>query len=298
MNSFPGAPPKSVAETLRFDPPAVVPRMPAEPARPVDGQTGLPVPPEPSTGSWVLAGLPTSAAMRTRWLQARKAREGSAANGHGDAQGLRRHDVDDSLYFDGAGRVSSRRQSSGNDASRDTHRGSGDMSAANILQSKVEVSRRPASHMAGHALALPALCQARAASHGMWSMPGFLRETMQSLVIDFTQDLADKIEHRFWKGEGIGGDDAIQPVREACEEFLRLMRPLYQRYVPTLHLYDEACEVLCGAQPLLQKLLRERAGDDEFSRIMTETICPLLPVIVMSCKPRDGHGSVAEWAAA
>lgn len=298
MNSFPGAPPKSVAETLRFDPPAVVPRMPAEPTRPADGQTGLPVPPEPSTGSWVLAGLPSSAAMRTRWLQARKAREGSAANGHGESQGLRRHDVDDLLYFDGAARVSSRRQSSGNDASRDTNRGTGDPSAANFLQSRVEVSRSPATHMAGHALALPALCEAHAASRGMWSMPSFLRETMQSLVIDFTLDLADKIERRFRKGDAIGGYDAIQPVREACEEFLRLMRPLYQRYVPTLRLYDEASQVLCGAQPLLQEMMLERAADDEFSRIMRETICPLLPVIVMACKPRDGLTAGVEWAAA
>jgi len=152
--------------------------------------------------------------------------------------------------------------------------------------------------MAGHALALPALCEAHAAKHGMWSMPGFLRETMQSLVIDFTRDLADKIEHRVTQGAAMTGGDAMWPVRDACEEFLRLMRPLYQRYVPTVRLYDEACDVLCGAQAMLQKLMRERAINDEFSRIMAATICPLFPVLVMACKPRDnpGVGSEAEAA--
>lgn len=291
-----GGPPKSGAAIYRFEAPAI-----PSPLRPgateVGPERGTPAAPATSAGSLVLAGLAPSSALRAKWQVARKGRETAIAGGRsktGTAQshGTQEPDADDWLNFGAPVRLSHRHSSSGNDASRQAAGKDLAPLPNGFLQSERDAGVSPSTHMAGRALAMPGLCDAHLAAHGMRSMPEFLREMMQSLVMDFMRDLADKVEsRRTGEKKPLRGVDVIQPVRESCDEFLRLMRPLYHRYVPSPSLYDDARDVLCAAGPLLQQEMRQRGDSEgELARVMTTTVFPLMPVLLMGCKPRPGFG--------
>lgn len=280
MNSFPGSKPDLAAENPGFRSPAF---QPLEQKNPTDAASVQAVPQAPSTGSVLLAGLPPSAALHAKWLQARRLRETPGAKVHAEGHGIGQPHADDLLYFGVAARTSSRQQSSGDDASRGAPGKGRAPSATRFLAGGFEVSQLPATHIAGRALALPALCEAHVASQGLHAMPDFLVKTMQSLVIDFARDLADRIEQRASAGKTLRASDYRRPIAETCEEFLRLMRPLYQKYVPSPRLFGDAREVLCGAQPLLLQVMGARARySDEIVRVLTSTIYPLFPIILMS----------------
>ncbi|MCZ2498198.1 hypothetical protein GN316_15640 [Xylophilus sp. Kf1] len=306
MTSIPGGLPENSAAIYRFKSPAV--DLPPQPGA-ADAESGHDhgrAAPLPTTelphGSPVLAGLPSSSALRATLLAGRKARESAALAVRGRPGRKETHSPDALHADDGASlpdltRAAARQHSSDDQhGQRNSHWNPPAAPAGAFLRSATaDPSLSPPTHLASRALALPALCDAQWVTHGAQSMPGFLRETMQSLVLDLVRDLADKIERHAVRQNGLRTTDVAQPVREVCDEFLELMRPLYRRYVAAPSLYADACEVLCAVQPQLHLEMRQRGGAPrELARLMASTVYPLLPVLVMGCIPRPDAGAHAD----
>lgn len=271
--------------------PAVAPGDHEQVSEPGPGHGRLPTLAE--TGSVALKDLPPQV-IRYRW-QGRKLRDNTAAGALRDGR-LALHGMgaevhgDMSNWFSARGQTSSQQDSSDNGGSD----AAGQLRAFQArelrsLEAQAEAVVPP-THMARHAADLPAICQTHCASHGRKAMPAFLRGTMESLVVDFVRDVADKLVHleaQAASGVAVPPGDAILPVREACDELLRVMRPIYQRFVPLPQLFSDACTVLCQAQVRLLKEVEGRGeGDTRLRRVMHESVYPLLPIILMGSMPR------------
>ena len=297
MSDFPARSPLGHPAPHRFDPPATAAEPAAAPA--ADTETGATrpghgrLPTLAETGSVVLAGLPVHS-QRIRW-QPRKVRDNTVGGSLRDMRpGLQ--GAGSEMQGDLATWFSARGQTS----SQDDGSGRGGSGTAGRLRSLYPQDLRllapqaellaPPTHMARHAVDLPAICSAHHGSHGASAMPAFLRETMESLVVDFVRDVADRLallEQRAASGIAVSSGEALLPVREACDELLRVMRPIYSRYVPAPQLFADARSVLCQAQArLLHEVEGRGAGNASLRRVMHESVYPLLPIILMGSMPR------------
>lgn len=301
MSGLKGGLPEPGATIYRFHTPAIPSvRQPGEPARPEPGHGAAPVPSPSQHGSAVLAGLPALPAfVGVRAKGASPSRQkptgGGAAAGAGHAHAADAHETrelgENWKFFHFSGRSASGQQSSGDDSAHSSAAKGGAMPSGSFLHGADRAAPLPPSRMAAHALVLPALCKAEMAARGPGAMRKFLSEIMHGLVVDFVKDIAARIKHRALMG-GLGrSSDATLPIREATDEFLNLMRPLYRQYVDTPSLYGNARDVLCGAQALLQQELQPWGGQGGLSREMKDSLCFLLPVVVMGCMPKPRAGA-------
>ena len=294
MSEFPARPPAGHLAPHRFDAPATPAQPSTAPAAGHATGAGQGAPATlAETGSVVLAGLPPHLP-RIRW-QPRRVRDNTVGGSQRDLRPAL-HGVgsdmqgDLSAWFGNQGQASSQEDGSGQGGSGTAGRFRPFQSLD--LRPLGPPSGRPVppTHMGRHARDLPATCGAHHAAHGPAAMPAFLRATMESLVVDFVRDVADRLHHleeHAADGSAVPAGNALWPVREACDELLRLMRPIYDRYLASPQLFADAREVLCQAQArLLQEVESRGAGNTGLRRLMHDSVYPLLPVILMGSMPR------------
>lgn len=155
-------------------------------------------------------------------------------------------------------------------------------------------------HMALCAADLAERCAVHPQRSDRAVMLSFLQSAMRDLLPGFVRDLADRLEALAASETPLDSRGAIRPVREVCADFLDLVRPLYSTYTSGPYLLCDARDVLCAAQDLLNpELDRRRDADQRFLQVMTDTVRPLLPILVMSSMPRPqqsaAHGSLANF---
>ncbi|WPB57933.1 hypothetical protein [Xylophilus sp. GOD-11R] len=156
-----------------------------------------------------------------------------------------------------------------------------------FLDATTKSASPPFANMTAYAAGLAERCGVHHATHGQESMNAFLRTVMVGLLPSFMRDLVEQIAETVKTDRAGKGFDALGPIRLACQEFLDLMRPLYARYANGPYLVSDARDVLCAAQDLLaQEADRFEHSTPRVATLLTDSVRPLLPVLVMAGMPR------------